>query len=52
MKNEVNRALAAKKKQYTYPVTTVSPIFMASTILTISADGRADMTPIETDTQW
>ena len=52
MKNEVNRALAAKKKQYTYPVTTVSPIFMASTILTISFDGRTTKTDIETDTQW
>ena len=40
------------RKQYIYPVTTVSPIFMASTLLTISEDGRADMTPIETDTQW
>ena len=39
-------------KQYTHPVTIVSPIFMASTILTISSDGRADMTDIETDTQW
>ena len=40
------------RKQYTNPVTTVSPIFMASTILTISSDGRADMTEIPTDEQW
>ena len=40
------------RKQYTHPETSVSPIMMASTILTISEDGRADMTPIETDTQW
>ena len=40
------------RKQYTYPVTTVSPIFMASTILTISDDGRADKTDIPTDEQW
>ena len=40
------------RKQYTNPVTTVSPIFMASTILTISADGRADMTTMYTDEQW
>ena len=40
------------RKQYTYPETTVSPIFMASTILTISDDGRATKTDIPTDEQW
>ena len=40
------------RKQYIHPVTTVSPLYLASTILTISSDGRADMTDIETDTQW
>ena len=40
------------RKQYIYPVTTVSPLYLASTILTISSDGRADMTDIETDEQW
>ena len=40
------------RKQYTYPVTTVSPLYLASTILTISFDGRTDMTEIETNEQW
>ena len=40
------------RKQYIYPVTTVSPLYLASTILTISFDCRTDMTEIETNEQW
>ena len=40
------------RKQYTYPVTTVSPLYLASTLLNISFDGRTDMTEIETNEQW
>ena len=40
------------RKQYTNPVTTVSPLYLASTLLTISSDGRADKTDIPTDEQW
>ena len=39
-------------KQYIYPITTVSPLYLASTILTISDDGRADKTDIPTNEQW
>ena len=52
MKNEVNRTLAVKKKQYIYPATSVSPLYLTSNLLNVSADGRADMTEIETNEQW
>ena len=40
------------RKQYIYPETSVSLIGMTSNLLNVSADGRADMTEIETNEQW
>ena len=40
------------RKQYTNPETSVSPLYLASNLLNVSADGATDMYLMYTDEQW